>query len=520
MYWSDKIAKQITESGKYKPFLVDDGATPSGYPHVGSLRGPLVHDFIFKSLKDQGQEARFSFVIYDFDPIDGLPEDLEEDFSEYLGFPLKKAPSPDKDPQKSFADFFADDYKKVLKDLGVEMDYISSWDLYHQGKFDEVIKEALDNSEKIQDIYQTVSGSQKKQQGWLPLQVICQGCGRLGTTRVHDWDGETVGYRCEESLVKWAKGCGYEGRISPFGGNGKLPWKVDWPAHWKVLGVTIEGAGKDHSVAGGSRDISREISLNIFDYPEPFNLPYEFFLLGGKKMSSSSSRGLKARELNDLLPLEIARFLFARTDYRSAIEFDPVGTTAILDLFDEYDRCSIAFTENGDEDLARAFEMSQIKSLPKKEKVFLPRFRDVVNYLQASPDKLDQIFAEIKGDSLTEIERSILAERAKYAQIWLDDYAPEDFKYQITKDTPSIKLDSDERKYLTGVADLVMKSLPEDDLQQELYKLAQDQGIETKKAFRVLYQILIGKDHGPKAGILISANPKDKIMERITEVLK
>ena len=89
MYWADKIAKEIIakniiDSGKFKPYLVDDMFTPSGFPHVGSLRGPLVHDAIYRALKDAGVDVRFTYVFNDFDPIDGLPEFLQEKFSEYL----------------------------------------------------------------------------------------------------------------------------------------------------------------------------------------------------------------------------------------------------------------------------------------------------------------------------------------------------------------------------------------------------------------------------------------------------
>lgn len=518
MYWSDKVAKQIIDSGEYKPYHVDDMKTLSGYPTVGSLRGPFVHDFIFKSLKHAGVDTIFTYVYNDFDPIDDLTEDLKEKFTQYLGFPLKTAPSP-VEGFDSFADYYADDFSKVLSGLGIEPEYVSSWELYHQGKFNVVIKEALDSASEIQEIYHRVSGSQKKEMGWLPLQVICPSCGKLGTTRVHDWDGETVAFICEPNLVKWAQGCGYKGRISPFGGNGKLPWKVDWPAHWKVLGVTIEGAGKDHSVAGGSRDVAREICQRVFKIKEPFNLPYEFFTLGGKKMSSSKGLGVKAREVFNFLPAEVTRFLFSRTDYRQEIDFNPVETTVIPDLFDEYDRCFLAFVDSGDPDLARAFEMSQIRSLPKKEKIFLPRFRDVVNFIQSSPDKIDQIFTEAKGSALTKEEQSILDERKKYAQIWIDSYAPEEFKFQLSQST-EVSLDKEQKEYLKGVIELINQDLPEDDLQKELYSLTQSQGIETKKAFQALYLVLIGKDHGPKAGVLLSANPKEKIVERLKEVTK
>ena len=285
MFWADKVAEEIIQSGNYKPYWIDDMFTPSGYPHVGSLRGPLVHDIVYKALKNKGVFVTWTYIMNDFDPIDGLPPELQDKFSQYMGLPVRSAPSP-VEGYESYGDYFSKDIQRVLKDLGVEAKYLSSWDMYHEGKFNDVIKVALDSAEKIQDIYEEVSGSKKREKGWLPFQVICEKCKKLGTTRVHDWDGKTVAYTCEPEMVKWAKGCGYTGRISPFDGNGKLPWKVDWPAHWKVMGVTIEGAGKDHSSAGGSRDIAKALCAEVFNYPNPYNLPYEFFLIGGKKMDS------------------------------------------------------------------------------------------------------------------------------------------------------------------------------------------------------------------------------------------
>ena len=375
MFWSDKIAKEIIESGAHTPYWVDDMFTPSGFAHIGSLRGPLVHDIVYRSLIDAGKKTTFTYIFNDFDPIDGLPPELVAKSSPYLGFPLRMAPSP-VDGYKSFADYFTRDFQKVLLDLGVRAEFRYSWDMYHAGKFDGVICEVLDHASEIQEIYQRVSGSKKRDKGWLPLQVVCEKCGRLGTTRVHAWDGTMVTYTCEPSMVTWARGCGFTGKTSPFTDPknsahhpGKLPWKVDWPAHWKVLGVTIEGAGKDHSSAGGSRDIAKELCKEVFHIDNPYNLPYEFFLIGGKKMSSSKGLGLKGRDLTGVLPASVGRFLFTRTDYRQAIEFDPVGTMAIPDLFDEYDRCWQAYNNDGDENLTRAFVLSQINDIPKKVKV-------------------------------------------------------------------------------------------------------------------------------------------------------
>jgi lysyl-tRNA synthetase class 1 len=515
MFWADKIAKEIVESGKHIPYHVDDMFTPSGFAHIGSLRGPLVHDLIFRALKHAGQQTKFTYIFNDFDPIDGLPPELEKS-TPYLGVPLRAAPSPEPG-YSSFAEYFTNDFKNVLLNLGMGATFLSSWDMYHEGKFNDVIKIALDNAERIQDIYQKVSGSKKKQAGWMPLQVVCEKCGKLGTTRVHGWDGKTVEYTCEPTMVKWAAGCGYTGRMSPYDGNGKLPWKVDWPAHWTVLGVTIEGAGKDHSSAGGSRDIAKELCRDVFHIDNPYNLPYEFFLIGGKKMSSSKGLGLKGRDLTSLLPAPVGRFLFTRTDYRQAIEFDPLETMAIPDLFDEYDRCWLAYISGGDENQSRAFELSQINELPPKEETFLPRFRDVANYLQLPNIDLQKKFAEVKGSPLTPSEIEILKERDKYARIWLGSYAPSEYRLQMTSELPvEAKILSAEQKvFLRDVITLLERDLTADEVQVELYNLTKSGKLEPKKAFSSIYLSILGREHGPRAAWFLLQYPKEKVIERL-----
>lgn len=489
--------------------------TPSGFAHIGSLRGPLVHDMVCRALRDAREPVTFTYVFNDFDPVDGLPPELSS-LSDELGKPLRTARSPE-DGYESFAKYFTRDFQQVLQNLGVNATYLSSWDMYRKGKFNEVIREALESSEKIQDIYQRVSGSKKREEGWLPLQIICEKCGKLGTTRVHDWDGETVDYICEASMVTWAKGCGHTGRISPFDGNGKLPWKVDWPAHWKVLGVTIEGAGKDHSSAGGSRDIAKALCEEVFHIQDPYNLPYEFFLIGGKKMSSSKGLGLKARDLTKLLPQAVGRFLFTRTDYHQGIEFDPMGTMVIPDLFDEYDRCWRAYNESGDKDLSRAFEYAQIGDIPAKRLgLFIPRFRDIANYMQLPNVDIVSRFEEVKGSMLTEEEREILDGRLLYAHMWVEKYAPEKYRYQISlKRYDEIDLSPEQWKFLNELSVIWSTISDPEKLQSEIFRLAKVSSIDTKDAFRALYMVILDRPHGPRAGWLLKKFPADVVVTQL-----
>ncbi len=505
MFWADKVAEEIIKSGNYKPYWVDDMFTPSGYPHVGSLRGPLVHDVVFKALKSKGEKVIWTYVTNDFDPIDGLPVELEESHSKYMGFPVRVVPSP-VEGYANFGEYFSMEYQKVLRDLGVESEFVSSWDMYHEGKFNDVIKTALDNSEKIQDIYEKVSGSKKREKGWLPLQVICENCGRLGTTRVHDWDGKTVGYTCEVEMVKWAKGCGHEGRISPFDGNGKLPWKVDWPAHWKVMGVTIEGAGKDHSSAGGSRDIAKALCSEVFNYSNPYNLPYEFMLIGGKKMSSSKGLGLKARDLADMLPLELGRFLFIKTDYKKQVEFDPNDSIAIPVLFDEYQKAAEAYFNKSNEDLSRAFEYSQVTEIKEPPAI---RFLVLSQWVQM-PNMED------------EIKKEGLEEWAKYAKIWVDNYAPDEYKFAVSKTLPESagSLSPEQKKLLLKISESLDEGLDAEGFQTRIYESGKELGLNGNKTFQAIYTSLIGKDHGPKAAWLILSLDRDFVRSRFEEASK
>lgn len=526
MYWADKVANEIIKSGKYRPYHVDDMFTPSGFAHAGSLRGPLIHDLIYKALKGKGVDVEFTYVFNDFDPIDGLPKELEKKFSKYLGVPLKKALSPDNKLADNFADYFANDFKAVLNGLGVAPKFLSSWNMYHEGKFDEVIKEALDNAATIQDIYQEVSGSKKREQSWLPFQVICENdkCGKLGTTRVYDWDGATVAYKCEPTLVKWAVGCGNEGRISPFGGKGKLPWKVDWPAHWKVLGVTIEGAGKDHASAGGSLDVAKELCKKVFNYPEPYSFGYEFFLIGGRKMASSKGLGIHARDLWHLIPRNLIRFLISRTDYRQAINFDPVGNMVVPDLYDEYDRCWRAYNSEDNPDLARTFELAQIDPLPSKNsKLYIPRFRDVANYLQLLSHKedIEQKFEEMGVQPASDAS-NVLIQRMHYAQEWLGNYAPEEAYFRMSEELPESAKDltDKQKEFLGNVITLLEHEEDPGKLQETLYIVAKDMRLASADAFAAIYLAMMGKTHGPKAGWFLLQYPKDQVVKRLQEAIQ
>lgn len=521
MFWADKIAKEIIDSGQYKPYWVDDMKTPSGRIHVGSLRGVIIHDIVYKALLDAKQKATFTYVFEDHDPMDGLPVYLEEKhWSQYLGQPLFTIPSPD--PKFSnYGQYFALEFQEVFNKIGCEPTIIWMSEVYKSGKMNDSVRLCLDNASEIRKIYQEMY-KKKLPDSWYPFQVVCPKCGKISTARVTDWGGKEVSFTCVVDAVTWTRGCGHSGKTSPFSDKdryaGKLSWKVEWPVKWKVIGVTVEGAGKDHMSRGGSHDVAKEVCARVIHYPVPYPVPYEFFLIGGKKMSSSKGVGSSAKEVSDVLSPYLLRFLFTRTDYNQAINFDPMGNLYIPDLFDEYDRCWQEYNQGGEENLVRAFELSQLSALPdKQEKLFIPRFRDIANFTQLPNIHLLSKFEQIKGSTLTNEEKNILKERLTYAYVWLSKYAPDEYRYQISiKAYSEINLTEDQWAFLNDLVRVWEEAQDPEALQSEIFKLAKTKAIDLKKAFEALYIVTLGKSRGPRAGWLLKKFPKEVIVDRLT----
>lgn len=518
MYWADKIAKEIIDSGSYLPYWVDDMKTPSGRVHVGSLRGVVVHDLVHRALKDAGKEVKFTYVIEDHDPVDDIPTYLDRaKWEKYLGQPLFSVPAPS-GKTANYAAYFALEFQQAFNKIGCHPELIWMNEIYRSGKMNAAIKTCLDNAEEIRKIYEELY-EKKMSNNWYPFLALCPRCGKQSTTKVTDWDGNKITFSCAPDAVTWTKGCGYSGKASPFSGDGvyrgKMPWKVEWPAKWMVIGVTIEGAGKDHMSAGGSHDFAKLICERVLKYQVPYAVPYEFFLVGGRKMSSSKGRGTSAKEVSEILPPYLLRFLMSRTDKDQAIDFDPIGWT-IPNLFDEYDRAWQAYIDDSDADLARAFVLSQIEDTLPKKTTFLPRFRSVANYLELPNIDLVERFAQEKGSSLTDFEKEILMERISFAKVWLEKFAPDEYRYHLSEiEVGSLTLTVQQKDFLRSLAPIWEGALDPEKLQADVFNLIKSQNINSKDAFKALYRVILDKDYGPRAGWLLKKFPKEKIISRL-----
>jgi lysyl-tRNA synthetase class 1 len=393
---------------------------------------------------------------------------------------------------------------------------------------DPYVKLALDRADRVRSIYMRVSHVDRPNI-WLPIQVICENCGKIGTTYATDWDGSTVAYVCKPDMVSWARGCEHEGRVSPLGGRAKLPWNLEWAAKWGLLGVTIEGCGKDLATAGGSRDRSDAISREVFEVEPPRNVTYEFLNIGGKKMSTSKGKGVAAHTIAEVLPPEQLRFLFLRPRPNQVIDFDPEGDT-IPRLFDEFDR--IAAATAGREvkgelpaDHERLFAYSLVSAgaapdVAAAASAFRPAFGHLALLLQIPGVDIAARMETEKGAPLTALEAAILTGRVSSARAWLDSYAPERARLAIRHDAVPEEvaaLDAAQRGYLAALAATAEAEKPGsgDAWQTLIFRVAAETELTSGRAFGALYAAFLGRSNGPRAGWLLASLEPGFVVERL-----
>lgn len=506
MFWADAIAEDVKKRNLPLEW-VDDMKTPSGRITVGGLRAVATHDIAYKALKDVKINAKFTYVFDNHDPMDGLPVYLDkEKYEPYLGVPLFMIPSPDS-KAKNFAEYYAKEFEDGFNRIGCHPEIIWGTDLYFSGRMNEGIKKVLDNAEKIRKIYEDLY-RKTIPSDWYPFNVYCPKCNKVSTTKTTNWDGNKVTFECRRDAVNWTKGCGYRGKASPFATkdkiNGKIPWKVEWAVKWQAIGVTVEGAGKDHMTKGGSHDLAKRVAEEILGYPTPYGFAHEFFLVGGKKMSSSQGRGVSVVELLEILPQQLVRFLIAKTKLNQAINFDPAEKDTIPTLFDDYQKAADAYFNQGNKDLARVFELSQTDGIKKPPKI---RFSVLTQWVQMP-------------NMENEIKKQEFEEWAKYARIWVEKFAPESEKFTLKKELPKEiqNLSKEQKIFLAKIASEINKTWDAEEFQKSLYEWAKKIGISSKEAFSAIYIALIGKNHGPKASWLILSLDKKFVKERFTNI--
>ena len=122
---------------------------------------------------------------------------------------------------------------------------------------------------------------------------------------------------------------------------------------------------------------------------------------------------------------------------------------------------------------------------------------------------------------LSKKDEERLKQRAEHAKYWLKNFAPEMVKFKVKKGKINIKLENEQIQFLKNFYEKLSQIKWEaEDIHNAIYETTQEEKISPKKAFNTIYQIILGKNRGPRAGYFLSNLEEKFVIERIKEVIK
>jgi lysyl-tRNA synthetase, class I len=509
-YWADQIARKVVaEFPNEKLYTVASGITPSGTIHIGNFREIITVDLIYRALRDLGKRTRFIYSWDDYDRIRKIPKNLPDtkEYEKYMFMPGVDAPDPWK-CHKSYTEHFEKELMADLPIVGIKPEYIYQNKMYRDRTYAKNMKAMLERRFEIRKLLNNYR-TEPLEADWYPVAVYCEKCNRE-QTKILGWDGEyTLTYECNS--------CKHKGDID-FSkvGNVKLGWRTDWPMRWMYEPVHCEGGGKDHNSPGAGLDTGHDI-CKLFNRKPPIRFFYDFITIKGVggKMSSSLGNVIRLKDALSVYLPEVIRYIFAGT--RPQTEFSLSFDEDVFKVYDDFYKCERIYFGNekvNDREQAhwsRVYEMSAVDKPPSKMPI-QPAFKHCVGLINVYQTPEAALASILASQKLTKADQKRYLMMLERARTWIDNYAPDQYVFKLQEEPSSAGLSVDQVAALSDLA----KALKTKKILTEVFgEIAKAHDLGMKDFFSAVYQVLVGKERGPRLAQFIEAIGRRKIAKSI-----
>nr|WP_237539422.1 lysine--tRNA ligase [Streptomyces sp. SID4951] len=555
--FADEVIAEAERRAPGKPVVCASGLSPSGPIHLGNLREVMTPHLVADEIRRRGYEVRHLISWDDYDRYRKVPAGVagvDESWAEHIGKPLTSVPAPAGSAYPNWAEHFKAAMSEALAELGVEYDGISQTEQYTSGVYREQILHAMKHRAEIDAIlgqYRTKKAPAKKSQkpvdeaeleaaegsgaaaeddgsggsaGYFPYKPYCGQCAKDLTT-VTSYDDETTElvYTCTEC------GFGETVRLSEFN-RGKLVWKVDWPMRWAYEGVIFEPSGVDHSSPGSSFVVGGQIVRKIFDGDQPIGPMYAFVGISGMAKMSSSRGGVPTPgDALKIMEAPLLRWLYARR--RPNQSFKIAFDQEIQRTYDEWDKLESKVAD-GSALPADAAAYSRAARTAAGELPRTPRplpyrtLASVADITAGHDEQTLRILSDLDPDNpVTTLEET--RPRLDRAEYWITTQVPAEQRTVVRAEPDEellATLDEQSRGSLRLLLDGLDTHWSLDGLTTLVYGVPKVQaGLEPdakptpelkvaqRAFFALLYNLLVGRDTGPRLPTLLLAVGADRV---------
>ena len=257
------------------------------------------------------------------------------------------------------------------------------------------------------------------------------------------------------------------------------------------------------------------VSDEILNFHHPTHVRYEMFLdKGGKKISKSLGNVVTSQAwLRYGTAKSILLLLYKRITGTREVGFDDIP--ALMSEYHELENIYFGKIKLDNENkTTRAkglYEYVNLLSLPKNPAPYV-NYRLLVQLCKIfRDDRVSKVTKKLIEYGTIKESSSEIGELIMLAGNYADDFdKPTKVEVQIDDTSKNALIE------LTKI--LSLESEPED-LQNTIYNIAKNNGIQPKDFFRILYQIILASDRGPKLGPFILDIGRKKAALTISEHL-
>ena len=563
--WVARFADEVIEAAdRYrpgKPIVCASGISPSGPVHLGNLREVLTPHLVADEIRRRGVPCEHIISWDDFDRFRRVPATVDSSWSVHVGKPLSSVPAPPGSEHANWADHFRAPLIEALAELGVEFRGISQTAMYTSGAYTSQVLLAMRERQRIDAIlaeYRTrpkqaapaqrlsadeaamsalaLEGSGAADEddgtgigGYYPYKPYCQVCDRDLTT--------ITGYDDATTALTYTCACGHSAtvKLSEYH-HGKLVWKVDWPMRWAYEGVAFEPSGVDHSSPGSSFVVGGRLVDAVFGGTQPIGPMYAFVGLQGMAKMSSSKGGVPTpSQALGIMEAPLLRWLYSRKKPAQSITVS--FGQELQRMYDEWDALTsrVSAGAAAPAELAaygRATFTVSAGRLPETP-VRLPfgTLASVYDVTTGQPEQLLRVLRDVAPEAdIPSLD--VLRPRLDRAARWVTTELPAESRTQV-RSVPDVAalagLDDTQRAAirllldgldaawsLNGLTTLVygvpkkLLGLPMDVKPTPELRAAQ------RSFFALLYELLVGRDTGPRLPTLLLAIGADRVRELLT----
>lgn len=517
--WLDRVAYRLVEREKrlgrsLDLLLTESGVAASGIPHIGNLSDPARAYGVTLALRGLGYNSEMILFVDDMDGLRSIPQGLPSELEEHLLMPVSRIPDP-YGCHQSYAEHMVSMMTDPLDQIGIEYRLYHAHEVYGSGKLAGIAAEILSNAGRVGEAIKNLVG-QTKFTEQLPYYPVCESCGRIYTAKAVEFDKDTwrVRYVCSDIEIKKRlhRGCGYEGWSSLKDGNGKLPWKVEFAARWKLLDIRFEAYGKDLI---DSVKVNDWVSRNILNFEPPLHVKYEHFIDASRKKFSKSvgnvftpQMWLKYAPPETLLLLMFKRSVGARI---VTPELIPRLWDEVEELEDVYfGKVKIA-DERVRAKLRGLFEYIYLLRPPQSPRAHAP-FKLLAELGSLAPSEDVRGFVEKRLRRYGYRVDEYLLEKAEKARLYALDFGA------VPRAKARVELEEAEREAIQALIERTSRAADGEEVQAAIFEEARRRGINPPQLFSKIYLLLLGRPNGPRLGPYLFDIGAGRLREALAEL--